>query len=207
MKTTDHLALGHFLLDSVGSSELLKHRRAFLLGCVEPDYNKATYLRGMKACQKFRGHNAENSFAHVSKCAAELQTDGLRTPWDYFTLGTMLHYVADAFTWPHNAFWKNGLVQHAAYEMRLHSIFSEELLRRSAGTVSAEPRSLIAFFAGSHQAYSAAPHRMETDCRYIIDVCERLLRGSLCCAVPRQENEPRWREAVSYAGSYSHGLV
>lgn len=199
--------MGYFLLDFAGSGELLKHRRAFLAGCVEPDCNVATYLRGVKACRKFRGHNAENSLAHLSKCMAELQMDGPRTSWDYFMLGTVLHYAADAFTWPHNAFWEKGLALHVAYEAKLHSVFSDELLKRAAEPDRAEPRSLLGFFAGSHRAYSAAPREMGTDCRYIISVCEGLLLGSLRCAAPAFEAGRYRKEAISYAGPYHHGLV
>jgi len=207
MQTRDHLALGYFLLDLAGSERLLKHSRAFLLGCVEPDYNPATYLRGMRTGQKFRGHHAENSFAHVSKCMAELQREGLRTSWDYFTLGTVLHYAADAFTWPHNTFWESSLAGHVAYERKLHPVFSDELLREFPDACPAEPHALAAFFAGNHQAYAAAPHEMETDSRYIIGVCGGLLLGSLRCAAAVFEEERSWRGAISYAGSYHHGLV
>ena len=45
MKTDSHLLLGQFLLRRWGSPAPGK-RAAFLWGCVEPDYNYATYLRG-----------------------------------------------------------------------------------------------------------------------------------------------------------------
>jgi len=207
MQTRDHLALGCFLLDFAGSDELLNHRRAFLAGCVEPDYNAATYLRGMKTGQKLRGHHAENSFAHVSNCMEAFQARGLCTSWDYFTLGTTLHYAADAFTWPHNTFWEKSLADHVAYERRLHPVFSDELRRRAAEEAPAGPRALTAFFAARHQAYSAAPREMETDCRYIVGVCEGLLLGSLRCAASARKSECDWKEALPYAGSYHHGLV
>jgi len=207
MQTRDHLVLGYFLLDFAGSEELSAHRRAFLAGCVEPDCNAATYLRGMRAGQKFRGHHAENSFAHLSKEMAEIEAEGLCTPWDYFALGTMLHYAADAFTWPHNTFWPDSLARHVVYEQKLHAVFAGELARGPAGTEAAQPRALAAFFAESHRAYSNEPRGMETDCRYIIGVCEGLLRGSLRCAVPVTESPQCWKEAAAYAHTYHGGLV
>ena len=115
---------------------------------------------------------------------AALRSRGLRTPWDYFALGTMLHYVADAFTLPHNAFGDRDLVRHAVYETELHPVFSGALLRERDPAERTEPRLLPALFAARRRDYGAAPRRMETDCRYIIGVCEQVLRGSLRCAAP-----------------------
>ena len=207
MQTRDHLALGRFLLEIAGSEALQKHRRAFLLGCVEPDYNMATYLRGGRRGRKLRGHNAENSLAHLSRCMAALQTEGLRSFWDYFTLGTMLHYAADAFTWPHNAFWEKSLAQHVAYEKTLHPVFAGALRRSAAGPEHIAPRAALAFFTGNHCAYSAAPHAMATDCRYIIGVCGGLLLAALCGAAPAESGESCWKEAAVYAGADHYGLV
>lgn len=46
MKTAVHLLLGQYLVERCGTPHLRCHRRAFLLGCVEPDYNVFSYLRG-----------------------------------------------------------------------------------------------------------------------------------------------------------------
>ncbi len=206
MKTKDHLALGRFLLAQCGCGELTRHRRAFLLGCVEPDYDPATYLRGMTARRNLRGHNAENALPYASKCLAELPAKGLRTARDYFLLGTLLHYAADAFTGPHNDFGEKDLLRHAAYERELHGLFPGEL-RSAAGLRRAAPSSLSGFLTVSHEAYAAAPHGMTTDCRYILDVCERLLEGSLRFAVPAEEAEFHWKESRARAGAGSRGPV
>lgn len=66
MKTIDHLRLEQYLIAHCGTPRLRCHCLAFLLGCVEPDYNMFSYLRGMRSFERFRGHNAENSFAFLS---------------------------------------------------------------------------------------------------------------------------------------------
>ena len=127
MQTKDHLALGHFLLRTTADIGLHRNAGPILLGCMEPDYNLATYLRGLKDHRAFHGHHAENSFSHIAACIRSVEKRGLCSRWDCFRLGAMLHYVADAFTWPHNTFWTGGLVQHAAYERELHKAFLREL--------------------------------------------------------------------------------
>lgn len=105
MRTIDHLLLGRYLLARSASPALHRHCHAFLLGCVEPDYNVLSYLRGIRHGEKLRGHNAENSSAFLARCMADFEENGLSSTWDYFRLGTMLHYAADAFTAPHNRFY------------------------------------------------------------------------------------------------------
>jgi hypothetical protein len=207
MRKKDHLALGRFLLEHCDHAGLQKYRYAFLIGCVEPDYNVATYVRGIRSHKKFRGHNTANSFAHVAKCMANFQYDGLSNAWDYFTLGTMLHYVADAFTWPHNEFWKGNLQQHVAYEMELHNAFSRELRTNDGSLTNATVFSLIQYFGISHEAYRTASHRIETDCQYIIHVCEAMLLGTLRYATVTTHEEYTIKEVASYEGAYHHGLV
>lgn len=81
MKTADHLLLGQYLVERCGTPHLRCHRRAFLLGCVEPDYNVFSYLRGMRYYEKFRGHNAENSSAFLSHCFTDFEGHTLHSAW------------------------------------------------------------------------------------------------------------------------------
>lgn len=85
----------------------------------------------------------------------------------------MLHYAADAFTWPHNAFWPGTLLDHVRYERALHPVFAEFL--------RAEPAEGAACFdeASLHEAYASTEHSMETDCRFIFAACSSLLRQEL----------------------------
>ena len=184
MKTKDHLVPGCCLLARENTPELRTHCLAFLLGCIEPDYNQFSYLRGIVHHRKFRGHNAENSFAYLSRCRARFDTVGVSTDWDFFRLGAMLHYAADAFTWPHNAFWPGTLAGHVAYEQELHRVFSDYLRQ--------EPEAEL--FCGDeqalHAAYAAAPHGMETDCRFILAACTAILHRALRCVPVREPAAP-----------------
>lgn len=170
MKTADHLLLGQYLAEQCSTPQLRCHRSAFLLGCVEPDYNVFSYFRGMRSCEKLRGHNAENSFAFLSHCFTDFDGKALRSAWDYFQLGTMLHYAADAFTAPHNRFWHGSLAEHCAYEAALHLEFRRML-------ASAHPEQIsYRDYIPLHESYCGEVPGMETDFRYILTVCLSLLR-------------------------------
>lgn len=206
MQTKDHLALGQYLLQQTADSGIHEHAAAFLLGCIEPDYNIPTYLRGIRGCQKFRGHNAENALPHIKKCLTRFQDQGIHSAWDFFTLGTLLHYAADSFTWPHNAFWTENLLAHRAYEKNLHQAFRSAL--HSAGAFDGvAPICSEKPFTFEHQQYCAAHHAMETDCQYIIGVCSAMFLGALCYCTPSTLNKIIPKEAACYESAYHHRLV
>lgn len=170
MKTADHLLLGRYLLEQCGTTQLSRHRRAFLLGCVEPDYNVFSYLRGMRHCRKFRGHNAENSSAFLTHCFADFNGRALRSAWDYFRLGTMIHYAADAFTAPHNGSWNGSLIEHCAYEASLHRKFGKMLAAANS------ERFPYWEYEALHKSYCSEKPSMETDFRCILTACLSLLK-------------------------------
>lgn len=205
MQTKDHLALGHFLVTNTGHPGLTKHQRAFLLGCVEPDCNKITYMRGISRFKNLRGHNAQNSCMYIMKCFRQIQMNGICGASDYFVLGTVLHYVADAFTWPHNAFWVNSLREHMTYESKLHREFLRALEadRGMRGAAGALP---LYSYRCLHRKYTDEFHSPKTDCRYIISACKLLLGECLQYAYSTTE-ERIYQGGIIYEGSYHHGLA
>lgn len=206
METKDHLALGHFLLDCTNHIGLQQHQRVFLLGCIEPDYNLVTYIHGIWQYKNLCGHNAGNSFSHIKNCFEQIQSKGLHTAKDYFVLGTVIHYIADAFTWPHNIFWEKSLIEHAAYEKELHQFFSHEL-ETNGKRVIEKISSLLDTYSDLHNEYGTAFHSPETDCRYIITACKVLLQKSLRYADIPKTKELYQKEGAFYEGAYYHRLV
>ena len=85
MRSEDHLALGLYLLSRENSPQLRRHCIAFLIGCIEPDYNQFSYLRGIVHHRKFRGHNAENSFAFLTRCRKYFALHELSSAWDFLS--------------------------------------------------------------------------------------------------------------------------
>lgn len=107
MRSEDHLALGLYLLSRENSPQFRRHCIAFLIGCIEPDYNQFSYMRGIVHHRKFRGHNAENSFAFLMRCRKHFALHEASSAWDFFPgLGTCSTTRRMRFTWPHNSFWR-----------------------------------------------------------------------------------------------------
>lgn len=207
MRTTDHLALGVFLVKEANDAALSRHSRAFLIGSVEPDYNIASYVRDTVKRREISRHGADQAFPYAAKCMAAFEKHGLSGFGGYFMLGTMLHFVADAFTYPHNAFWSDSMAAHITYERALHGAFLNELKARSSKGLAAAPQYPLEYFSKAHDEYSKEGGSIQTDCRYIIDNCAAMLLASLRYAVPAAAMQEEAKEIFVYEGAYNNGLV
>ena len=207
MQTRDHKALALKLVGETNNEGLRRHRRAFLLGCVEPDYNLLTYVRGSIHYSAFRGHNAENVQAYIRRCIEELQHAGLRSAFSYFVLGTLLHYVADTFTYPHNADFSGNLMEHAVYEKKLHQVFSLALSGYTHTVTARQTHSAENFLAFEHRQYCTGQHSMETDCTFILGVSAEILDKLLFRESVIADHHEIWEAENPYENSHHHRLV
>ena len=123
MQRRDHYLLGCFIIEQLGLKLDPIRKRLFLFGCIEPDINPLTYTRGSIKYSFLHGHNAENAKKHLEKVLEKLTVSGVHSFKQWFAFGTALHYTADSFTFPHNAFFAGDLREHRCYENLLHPIF------------------------------------------------------------------------------------
>lgn len=205
MRFIDHMLLGrHLWLNYADQNSAIK-RKAFLLGCVEPDFNYLTYFRGFRKHKKPCGHNAENLRPHIKRCLKKMQRKSSWNTWDCFCVGTLMHYVADSFTFAHNEPFGGNIKEHIRYEHILHHY----ILRCLAADCQTEPVSAgdrQSFFENRHSEYLRQAAHQETDSRYIIDVCSCLFL-SLCrelCPITADFYQSR---GIYYESSYHNRLV
>ena len=74
MKTDDHLLLGKYLLNMKKIKLSPLKEKWFLIGCVEPDYNPFTYIRGSIKHKLLHGHNAPNCKKHIDRIVEKLSS-------------------------------------------------------------------------------------------------------------------------------------
>lgn len=174
MKAASHRFLGEYLLSQY-MPELPRHcAQAFLMGCVEPDRNPATYLKGSIRSQWLRGHNWDNAYRYMSRVSARLERKEQRRVWDYYALGKLIHYIADGFTYVHNARFENGLRDHRSYERMLQAYFLQYLnVCPEAGP--ARYRSAMEAVNAYHREYVRDPISVHTDASYTVTVCGTVL--------------------------------
>ena len=116
MKTIDHEELSRYLMEKFDYPVKKRLKYAFILGSIEPDYNPVTYLRGSVKVEKFRGHNFENAHVCIEKLIDKIETKSMTEVKRCYLLGKLIHYIADAFTFPHNNTFKVGLIENCLYE-------------------------------------------------------------------------------------------
>ena len=181
MQKRSHKLLAATLLENTQGFQARRFELAFLFGSFQPDCNPLTYLKGSLRAYKFRGHNYSNSQHYIYSRISRLQRRQRWTIWQYYTLGKLTHYVADAFTFPHNEHWPDSLASHHVYETRLRIYLAEHLREYAFPDCSAEQLDLIPALEALHRQYLESRNSdLSRDTRFIVEATGLLMR---CCPV------------------------
>ena len=170
MRGKSHLSLGHYLIGHYFPHLPRRYHRAFLLGCIEPDRNPATYLKGSLRCQWLRGHNYPNARRFMARIAARLEGKKQLTLFDYYTLGKLIHYTADAFTFAHNDTFPGDLSCHRAYEVQLQTHFLNYLKNPPCLDIQLS-NSIMNSISSYHQSYSRQEADIHRDSLFALQAC------------------------------------
>lgn len=111
METKNHWHLAEYICLE---RNFEKYRKEFILGNIMPDINLFTYLRG---------HTYKASIDMLYNNTKSLIDNKVWNRKSFYNLGIILHYVADYFTFPHNANFTGTLKEHCAYERKLCPLF------------------------------------------------------------------------------------
>ncbi len=169
MKQESHRLLGHYLINQLQVQPKRHHTRAFLIGCVEPDRNPLSYLKGSIRSRWFYGHNYQNADRWIERHINRLSRKNHWNLWNYYCMGKLIHYTSDAFTYVHNNCFADSIAAHRAYEDKLQKQFLLCLKRQDTAPEAfhADPN---AFFRGVHDCYLESAANVHRDCQYILDM-------------------------------------
>lgn len=170
MRGKSHQCLGQYLLGQYMRDISVIHKNAFLIGCVEPDRNPATYLKGSLRCQWLRGHNYRNARRFMRSISRRLERKVQWNAYDYYTLGKLIHYTTDAFTYPHNDTFPTGLSDHREYEMNLQEHFLP-YLRKNPKVTPKAARSVMEAISSCHREYEKLDANVHIDSFYAVAAC------------------------------------
>lgn len=174
MRRKSHKTLGKYLAEHYFPHTPKRYVRAFLIGCVEPDRNPTTYLKGSLCREFLRGHNYENAFRYMARVAKRLERKRVWKLFDYYTMGKLIHYTTDAFTYAHNTRFGTSLTDHRAYERALQAHFLTYL--QEAPEIHVRTfRSVIDAISAYHGDYDRSPMDIRTDARFVL--------GASCCVL------------------------
>ena len=180
MQKRSHKLLAASLLESRNGLRAKRFELAFLFGSFQPDCNPLSYLKGSLRSRKFRGHNYSNSDRYIASRIRRLQRrEKSWTCWQYYTLGKLTHYLADAFTYPHNEDYPDSLLQHRRYEDELREYMASYLKVWGLRAVRPVGGDLTDRLQALHRQYMNSVADMRRDVHFIIEANSLLIAGLL----------------------------
>lgn len=181
MKQESHRLLGHHLINSLALQPKRRYARAFLIGCVEPDRNPLSYLKGSIRSRWFFGHNYQNADRWIERHIRRLQQKAHWNVWNYYCMGKLIHYTSDAFTYVHNNCFTDSVTEHRAYEAKLQRHFLC-CLQEDTCQDGFNRSDLNSFFRFAHESYLRKAENVHRDCRYILEITNWLFAQLFPCA-------------------------
>lgn len=178
MQKRSHTLLAQRLMKTECGFGAKRYEMAFLFGSFQPDVNPFSYLKGSLHYNKLKGHNYANSRQYINAGIVRLQKREHWTIWQYYTLGKLTHYLADAYTYPHNENYPDSMLSHHCYETRLRQ-FLRGYLANQHITRQQSRRDLIAELDRLHEQYMSTRASMYRDARYILKATSLLMAGCL----------------------------
>ncbi len=181
MRKKSHISVAKLIVDNMEHSELRRHWKAFYLGSILPDCRPSFVTRK---------HEYDSTFERMAeeiRCLSGKDVSVTAETGAYFRrLGEVLHYVADYFTFPHNAAFMGSIREHCRYEKRLKNYMKRYIESGRAARqerrmkMFASVEALLEFIRSSHREYNRRIHSIEEDARYIVRLCQQVAYGVLC---------------------------
>ncbi len=181
MQKRSHKLLASTLLENEHGFRARRYELAFLFGSFQPDCNPLTYLKGSRRAYKLRGHNFTNSQRYINAHIQYLRASTRWNIWHYYTLGKLTHYLADAFTYPHNENYPESLLEHRHYEDELRQYLASYLENCSLRPIKAR-QDVIAAIDELHRQYMDTVADMRRDVQYILRAVNLLMASCVPAA-------------------------
>ncbi len=184
MRKKSHISLAKYIVDSLGEQELSDHKKAFYIGSVLPDC-RPSFLTVK--------HEMEGTFPKLRQDLGQLvdqmEHEQINERVFYRNLGEFIHYIADYFTFPHNAHYTGNLKEHCVYEKHLKKELKEYILSGEAEKSCEDAQEAVReldsadaiceFVRKAHDAYVKVKSSVEADCRYIVGLCFQVVEAVL----------------------------
>ncbi|MDD6616824.1 MAG: zinc dependent phospholipase C family protein [Lachnospiraceae bacterium] len=179
MRKKSHIALAHYLIRQDCTENILKYKKAFYLGSILPDLSPKMFAVP---------HEYVSSYTELQAHIRGL-TDGWyahSNPHMFWRrLGVVLHYLADYFTYPHNTTYEGSLADHCIYEGDMKHSLREYVKTEEAEKVFRMQKygkarfesadELLSYIENMHARYLQSKHTVESDCRWIVEMCSLVL--------------------------------
>jgi hypothetical protein len=214
MRRNSHIQLSEFLAKSYMGGIPKRCILAFKTGCIGPDMNPTTYLKGSRRVKCLHGHNFRNAEKYMKKASRRLEERGVKGMISFYRLGRLVHYITDGFTFAHNENFDGDIREHSRYEHGLHEFFPDYLRTRGESLrAHASVGPVFRIIKNHHREYIRHPSNHEKDSRYAIlatlSVVERVMSKARCAIkdhVDTQVHKIQHGEALHAHGKNRHGV-
>lgn len=179
MQKRSHTLLARTLMERTAGFDKRRFALAFLFGSFQPDCNPLSYLKGWRRGTPLMGHNFSNSQRYVCRRIRRLQKKDHWNIWQYYTLGKLTHYLADAFTFPHNETYTESLQAHRCYEAQLRHQLAARMEHQCCCRRPSVPQDLTSALEQLHRQYLSAASFLQRDIDYILDATSLLVSSLL----------------------------
>lgn len=167
-------------MNSDGMEVLKLHKKAFYVGSIQPDCTVAFLTHR---------HSIEETF-HILKREIKKLTEDYEIEKGISSsfcrrLGVITHYVADYFTFPHNAFFDGDMKAHCKYEKELKFFLREYVQSEEAKEIAKKNilfqtvEDICDFIEEMHKEYAQAMKELKIDCQYILTLCYAVVSAIL----------------------------
>lgn len=170
MRGKSHRCLGQYLAQHYMADVPKHYVKAFQIGCIEPDRNPITYLKGSFRCQWLRGHNYRNARRFMKQISWRLEKKDKLNLYDYYTLGKLIHYTTDAFTYAHNDTFPTDLSDHKQYEDTLQQHFLD-FMAQDPEVDTMVARSIMSAICCYHRDYEQQESNIYNDAKFALAAC------------------------------------
>ncbi len=177
MRKKSHISLSRGILSGLGTETEIKHRYTFYIGSIVPDCMPSFLVKR---------HNVEQTFdifvKNMEKFTTKFKVRGKNMDKLSFRstlrMGIIMHYLADYFTFPHNAHYEGGFKEHCKYEgQQLKDMrkFVEKIrkaeLKMELPPVMDNIKQIVDFVKTKHAEYVEDINTTTSDCRYSFQTC------------------------------------
>lgn len=159
MRKKSHLTIGSHIGKRILNN---KHKISFCFGNLLPDLVPSFITTR---------HEIEKTFLKVEKAIKELLKKKENGILFNIKLGSIIHYISDYFTLPHNKFFKGSFKDHCVYEGILkHKLREYVKAKKDKAMTFLEiktPETLLKYIKARHKKYKECVRSIKTDCEFI----------------------------------------
>lgn len=178
MNKGSHISLAYFLIDMDDGKELRTYKRSLLIGSILPDCRPSFLTKRHTITDTFDSLQAE-----LNKITTDYNMEKGISAYYCKHLGIIMHYIADYFTFPHNAGFSGTVIKHIDYEKELQSALEQELKNEKIKSQIENSEFTLEQVTGyikiKHQQYIQEKHDILVDCRYITEICSKVFEVML----------------------------